>query len=97
MKSHSYDLFLALTLPIPQKECKFIDIYYSAFETRQTKKYRVYIENVENLNDIFKIFKDKVFDKDDKLAHHYIFGNISRENLTFGYMASFNFPLIINF
>jgi hypothetical protein len=44
--SHSFDTFLALTLPLPHKIVDTIDMYFCGYKTKTTRKYRFYLEGI---------------------------------------------------
>lgn len=44
--SHSFDTFLALTLPLPHKIVDTIDMYFCGYKTKTTRKYRIYLEEI---------------------------------------------------
>lgn len=85
-QSHSYDIFLALTLPVPQKETKYLDIYFCGYDTRLTKKYRIHMDEMKNFEELLTYVKT-IFKKMPVAEYYYIFGEINKENLMFREMA----------
>lgn len=60
--SHSFDLFLALSLPIPYVPSQTLKIYFNRQGARNTILYEIGLRNIKSMNDIFKVFQTEVFD-----------------------------------
>ena len=58
--SHSFDWFLALSLPIPFVSYPTFSFYFVQHESRATKRYEICLKNVETFNDLFKKFNDEI-------------------------------------
>ena len=58
--SHSFDWFLALSLPVPYVTHPTIDFYYVRNKARITNKYEMCLKGVVNLNDFFHVFHEEV-------------------------------------
>jgi len=52
--SHSYDVFLALSLPIPQKIDETLSIYFIKYNAKNTHKYEVNLSGIITVDDVLK-------------------------------------------
>jgi hypothetical protein len=55
--SHSFDLFLALSLPIPYVTYPTFKFYFVGYKAKITYKYEIILKNVKTINDVFLIFQ----------------------------------------
>jgi hypothetical protein len=58
--SHSFDVFLALSLPVPFVVYPTLTFHYVRNKARITNKYEICLKGLNNFNDIFKVFKAEV-------------------------------------
>jgi len=60
--SHSFDLFLALSVTVPYVSYPFIRFYYVPLKSRNTYKYELSLKGVKTINEVFVIFQKEVLD-----------------------------------
>lgn len=58
--SHSFDVFLALSIPVPFVSYSSIKFYYVPMKSRATFKYELTLKNVKTVNEFFAIFQREV-------------------------------------
>ena len=58
--SHSFDWFLALSLPIPFVSYPSMCFYYVRHHTRYTNKYEISLKGVNNMSELFNVFHEEV-------------------------------------